>query len=217
MGLLVFELEDLYQRTFGTKPVVPKVQPGVDNSTPFQVPAKRADELFSKTGAPLFSTDLYGVEVWLPTEFFNLPQTTAAQRSAFPNGRLKLPYSVIRITGSSTIIRTPLAERRGSVKEQYNVDDYKITLKGFFLDKERRVFPEDDLKALKHLHESGQAFSIWNAITDIFLADPTETVYDQQQVVITSFELPEVEAGKRHVKPFVMQLESDNVFTLEVE
>jgi hypothetical protein len=36
------------------------------------------------------------------------------------------------------------------------------------------------------------------------------------KVVMESFELPEVEGGRKHVRPFNIQLESDSVFTLEV-
>jgi hypothetical protein len=146
-------------------------------------------------------TSLHGVEIWLPTRFRQLPS------DLFSDTTLLLPYCVIRITGSSTIVRTPLAERRGTVKELYSIDDYKITLKGFFIDRQR-VFPHDDLATLKKLHEMGAGFILDNAVSNVFLnAD--------DKVVITGFDLPEVEGGRKHVRPFVMQLESDTVFTLE--
>ena len=212
MSTIAFELQQLYQQTFGTKPVIGKVQYNTaDVGGLFKVLAKTEEVVYTETGAPLTAKDIRGTEIWLPVYFFNLPADIG------DNGRLFLPYCVVRISGTSTVIRTPLAERIGSAKEQYNVDDYKISLKGFFIDKENRVFPEKDLKALKKIHEMGKAFSIWNAATDIFLSNPAEGDLEQQQVIMTAFDLPEVEGGRKHVRPFTMTLESDNIFTLEVE
>jgi len=200
MSSIVFDIQELYQRTFGSRPYV------VKNNTlpqqqqqPYQLQGSHALELFDKVGNTL-QENVLGVEIWLPTILANLPT------ALFPDTFLKLPYSVIRITGSSTIVRTPLAQRRGTVKELYAIDDYKIVLKGFFIDENRR-WPYDGLHALKKLHEMGEAFSLDNALSNVFF-----NVNDK--VVMTGFDLPEVEGGRKHVRPFIIQLESDSVFDL---
>lgn len=211
MSSIITNLEDLYQRTFGSKPYQVGTIPGpLDSKEP-----KSIYKINSSTnggyGTDKLTTDTQGVEIWLPVWLEDLPGEVG------DNGKLFLPYSVVRITGNNTIISTPLAERIGSVKEQYNTDDYKITIKGFFIDKEQRLWPESDLVALKKLHEIGRAFKITNAITDIYLTHSSLPAIEQKRVVIRSFDLPEVQGGRKHVRPFVMQLESDCVFTLEVE
>lgn len=207
MSSLIFDIEQLYSRTFGSKPYkVPGQSFNENPEQPYQLPASKQDEAFAQDGS-LLQTSYAGVEIWLPTRFRGLPA------DKFENGQLFLPYMVVRVTGSSTIIRTPLVERRGTVKELFSVEDYKITLKGFLIDRNRQ-WPYRELKALKDLHESGSAFYLDNALTNIFLnADAAEP----DKVVMTGFDLPEVEGGRKHIRPVVMQIESDSVFTLEWE
>lgn len=207
MSSIIIDIDRLFQQQFGTKPHIVKI-PGENNSGEiYKINTTNTTNLTSD----YLTKDSKGVEIWLPVYFGGLPADVG------DNGDLFLPYTVVRITGSSTIIRTPLAERRGSVKELYNVDDYKINIKGFFIDKDKRLLPEKDLQALKRIHESGQAFTLYNKLTDIFLTDKSLTAIEQQRVVITGFDLPEVEGGRKYVRPFSMTLESDCVFTLEVE
>ena len=102
-----------------------------------------------------------------------------------------------------------MAERQGTVKELYSTDDYSISLKGFFIDVDKRIWPEADLRMFKKIFELQTAFILENALTNVFLAK-------DQKVVIESFDLPEVEGGRKHIRPFNIQLESDSIFTLEV-
>jgi hypothetical protein len=224
MSTIVFEIEQLYNQFFGSKPVVPKEGTNAKADTKFVIgglPKKTGLEFlpvvnsfnnkvqFTNQGNQLYDVDVKGVEIWLPTKLFNLPFTING------SNQVKLPYSVISISGGTNIVRTTVSERKGTVKELYNIDDYKISIKGFFIDKERRVWPEDDIIMLKKLHESGEAFGLDNALTNPFLQDNTIPDMEQQRVVMTGFSLPEVEGGRKHIRPFVMNLESDSVFTLE--
>lgn len=213
MSSLVIDIQNLYARTFGQRPyVVEQPQPNQDaNTYMVQAGVQNAVQTNRANGAPLSVVDKYGIDIWLPVELFNLPTGVGE------NGRMKLYYGTVRVSASATMVRTPLVERKGTVKELYNIDDYKITLKGFFIDKEYRSLPVEDIRALKELHERGQAFSIWNAITDIVLADTSNPGFEQQKVVMTSFELPDKDGGRKSMQPYIITLESDNVFTLEVE
>jgi hypothetical protein len=198
MSSIVYDIDQLYQRTFGGRPAVPKDLPPLPPATPPYAlqgaPVRRNTDMVGNT---LRSTYM-GVEVWLPTAFTDLPA------DLFERGVFELPFSVIRVTGSTTIVRTPLADRRGSVKELYSIDDYRFEIKGFFIDLKERLWPYQDLLSLKKLHELGDAFSIDNALANIFLEQ-------NDKVVMNSFQLPEVEGGRKHVRPFIIQLESDSV------
>lgn len=152
-------------------------------------------------------TNYKGREVWLPIRFFDLDP------SIFPSGELLMPWAVISVTGKKEFIRTPMAQRNGSVKELFNIDDYDIQIKGFLIDLEGRSFPEAQLMELYKLWNIGGAIGLDNALTNVFLPEDREF----RKVVITGFNLPEVEGGKKHVRPFSMTLESDQIFTLEDE
>lgn len=197
MSTIAFDLEQLYRRTFG--------------NTPYKIPDAKSGsnkQLSDANGSTLKETYLER-EVWLPTKFLNV--------NIDPTGRnhndLLLPYSVIKISGKKTIVKTPMAERGGTVKELYSIDDYSISLKGFLIDHDGRLWPEAWLKALQQLFELQTAVQLDNALTNIFLVKKDAA----QKVVIESLEFPEVEGGRKHVRPFNMQLESDSIFTLEVE
>lgn len=208
MSNFILDIENMFQRQFGTKPYhVGKVAydkaangyvvEGIPNSQKGLIPSN------------LLKSDGHGVEIWLPIEFYDLPT------KQFPKGTFYLPYAVIRIGGSSTIAKTSLAERKGTVKELYSIGDDSITIKGFFIDKVGRLFPEEDLEKLHQLRLLGTSFKIKNALTDIFLKDASLPSIEQYSVVLETFELMEVEGGRK-ARPFVMTLSSDSVFTLEV-
>lgn len=187
MSALTFDIDQLYESTFGTKP--------------YRVNESGPGNRFTQGSGSALTETYYNKEIWLPTRFTQLNDPGASD--------FFLPYSVIKISGKKTIVKTAMAERQGTVKELYSTDDYSISLKGFFIDDKNRIWPEEDLKAFKRLFELQTAVVLENALTNVFLGS-------DQKVVIESFELPEVEGGRKHVRPFNIQLESDSIFTLEV-
>jgi len=193
MSIINYDLIELYERTFGGKPY--KI-PESDQS------GKPGKNQVSAAGYKL--VDMYQErEIWLPTRLAELNMVTN-KRSEF-----LLPFCAVKISGKKTIVKTPMAERQGTVKELYSIDDYSISLKGFFIDIQRRIWPEDQLLALKEIFETNTAIAIDNALVNIVLGIDT-------RFVMVSYELPEVEGGRKHVRPFNIQLESDSIFTLEV-
>lgn len=205
----IFDIEELYKKTFGTNPYkIPGLSNKEPSMEPYYISGNAEKNVYTNLGS-LLSTNHLGTEIWLPTVLRNIPDSKDYKfDSKLGRGTMFLPYAVLRITAQSTIIRTPLIEQKGTVKEQFSIDDYRISLRGFFIDP-NRVFPIEDLKALKNLFELGTAFYLDNALSNQFL-EPTD------RVVITGFDLPEVEGGRKHVRPFSIQLESGSVFTLEV-
>ncbi|BAV09397.1 hypothetical protein SAMN05421788_101833 [Filimonas lacunae] len=201
MSSLIYDLEKLYKQTFGTKPeIVKRWTPDITNESQLWLNEMNQKPARDASGAEL-RLQYEGVEIWLPTKFWSLPSDMGDK------GTLLLPYTVVKIKCKKTIVKTPLAERRGTIKEQYSTEDYAISLKGFVIDK-KRVWPYNELTELKRLFELNRAVNMSNALTNIFIGD-------NDRVVIESFELPEVQGGRNHVRPFTMELESDTVFTLE--
>ena len=199
MSAIIYDLNQLYRQTFGSNPVVPPVRPTVKLEQPYSISQK--DDTSQLSGSS-FTTQYLGKEIWLPVKFYNLDV------NVFGTDKILLPYTVIRMSAKKTIIKTPLAERKGTVKELYSIDDFVISMKGFVIDEANRNFPENELIVLKKLFERNEAIDFDNALSNIFL--------DEQRVVIESLELPEVEGGSKHIRPFSITLESDSVFSLDV-
>jgi hypothetical protein len=204
MAQAVFDLEQLYRRTFGGRPyTVPGLSPNPEPETGFVIP-HRKDNVSQISGSHL-ATEHMGKEIWLPVKFYDL------DAGEFGAPELLLPYAVVKISGKKTIVKTALAERQGTVKELYGIDDYSISIKGFLIDEKNRIWPEAELKTLKKLFEINQAIKLDNALTNIFLDE------NESRVVVESFDLPEVEGGRKHVRPFSLSLESDSIFVLELD
>jgi hypothetical protein len=188
MSFLLNDIELLYRNTFGGKP--------------YRINGQK-EEVSQLSGSAL-TADYLGKEIWLPVKFVNL------NKAIFGATEVLLPYSVIKMSAKKTIVKTPLVERKGTVKELYSIDDFNISLKGFVIDEENRIWPEQELTILKKLFDLNEAIEFDNALSNIFLDKDT-------RVVIENLELPEVEGGRKHIRPFSLTLESDSVFTLELE
>ena len=205
---LVIDLVELFQKQFGSKPyVIPGVSSTTsDSTTPYNIQAKasKAEIEVTLTGSKI-REQYRGVEIFLPIRIFNGSELL-----------MYLPYCVVRINVKKNIVKTPMIERQGSVKEEFNTDDYVINIKGFLIGEDRK-FPEKELLLLKKLFDSKGSIILDNALTNIFLTEKGAPVDEQRRVVIESFDLPEVQGGREHVRPFTMQLLSDTIFTLEFE
>ena len=197
MSSIIYDISLLYQQTFGRRPY--RIEEA--NSIP------SSGEISSDKGN-LLKMDFEGREIWLPIKF------TGLDPLKFTNGELLLPYATIKIGGKKTIIKTPMPERGGSVKEFYSIDDYSITIKGFLIDSSKRLWPESEIIKLKNLWIESTAVAIDNAITNLFLGTPGAA--DSNRVIIEKIDFPEMEGKRMHIRPFSMTLESDNIFTLDV-
>lgn len=202
----VIDLGQLFQKQFGTKPYVVGSDGQItDNTEGFKIngtASPAAEKEFTAKGS-LIKETLGGINILLPVRFYD--------GSAL---LMHLPFVTVSIRFKKTIISTPMVERRGSVKEQFSTDDYAMTIKGFLIADDKK-FPEAEIKAMKDLCERQSALTVDNALFNIFLTDPELRSDEQRRVVILDCDWPEVTGG-RHVRPFVMQLVSDTVFTLEL-
>ena len=202
MAQIQFELQELYRRQFGTKPKLGKeLAPALTEG--YKIQGDNSNYLFTTQGSNL-KADFLGQEIWLPVRFIGL------DFAKFNTSELLLPYAVVKISGKKKVIKTPLPERGGNVIEEYSIDSYDIQITGFLIDK-NRIFPDAELDILHKLYLSSDAIRLDNALTNIFLQEGGYGVF------IEAFELPEVEGGRKHVRPFALRLTSDSLFTLELE
>lgn len=202
----IIDLSKLFQGTFGAKPyVIPGMSDNTESTTPgFQVGVSSSSQLVTPSGS-LLQEKVKGIDILLPVKFYD--QDTLL---------MSMPYCVCRVSSKKSIVKTSLPERIGTVKEQYSIDDYSITVKGFIIG-DNKTFPEKDLQTLKQLYETKTAVTMENALTNIFLTNPELPRYEQRRVVILDLDLPEVSGGRENVRPFSMMIESDTVFILELE
>lgn len=217
MSTIPSEILDIYQRYFGSRPVVvtpTPTYPPNDATIPQSNPSP-GYPVRSPKGA-ILAEQYLNTEIWLPITLKALPGDFVHAKNGTA-GEWYLPYATVMVSGSASMIKTPLNQRKGTVKELYSIDDYRISIKGFLIDKQTRSFPEAEVTYLKRLYELGTAFKIDNAATNIFLEDTSLPPDQQYRVVIEKFELPEVSGGRKSMRPFTMELSSDYIFTLTRE
>jgi hypothetical protein len=211
MAEISLSLAELFEQTFGykTRAFEPEFKhvTGDGNSL-----SDRKEQ--GASGSPYYATDAQGREYFMPVtltyeESSALPDTPT---TASTLKKWDLPYPVISITSKKTVVETALTERRGTVKELINVQDYEIIVKGFIVGNTHE-FPENDMATLRTIYEQNTAISIACPLTDIFLLRPGRSGSDQ--VVITELKFPAV-TGIKNVRPYELKLVSDEPFNLLV-
>ncbi len=216
MAEVTFSLADLFEKTFGykTQAFDPQFSDVKGNIAPF-----RQEQGIN--GSPYYAKDALGGEYFMPVTI-TFPETTSIpeQPGNIPSSsgdnsfsilkNWNLPYPVVSITSKKTIIETPLTERRGTVKELINIQDYEIVIKGFIIGNTNE-FPESDVAILRTIYEQNIPLSIQCPLTDIFLLRPDRSGNDQ--VVIRELKLPFIK-GIKNIRPYELVLVSDEPFNL---
>lgn len=121
---------------------------------------------------------------------------------------IDIACATVRVTSQRTVIRTPLVERMGTVKELYGQDDWKFTIKGVLIDRFGNM-PEEKIMLLKRIYEMRRPVELRNAYTDLFLED-------SKRIAILSLEFPEIEGKSIRMRSFVLQAESDYITNLYI-
>lgn len=200
-----FDLLQLYKDVFGNSPYyVPSksteksssqdvVYSGIDSN-----PFPKGTIHYNKNNISLNKAGLYGKDVWFPVKLVSAE-----------HGELEIDVCTIAVNLTKTIIRTAVSERKGTVKECFNIDDYKFTIRGFFVGKGRR-FPEDEIEQLKLIFESSEPVELHGGYPELFLDKSC-------RIAIETLEFPE-QQGKAHwVRPFSFTCETDYVEDLELK
>jgi len=201
-----FDIASLFKQAFGINPplnyVIPKKQSNVqENFDPggFSIPEKRENIQRANLGSPLYGTDKYGRQYFMPVTL----------------GGVSLWFPVIGIRLKKTIVETGMVERRGTVKEIINKDDIQINIKGLIVNPYDE-FPQEELAQLNDLFCRDESLELRSAITDIFFEDKTNPIADTYKVVIREVPVPMI-SGTKHVKPYEIDCISDTVFELELK
>jgi hypothetical protein len=108
------------------------------------------------------------------------------------------------------IVKTSLtgSTRKGTVKELIGRDDDIIVIRGICLNyKSTKVYPEDEVKAIRELVERNESLAIECALTQLL---------GIERVVIERASFPEM-VGVQHAQAFELQCVSDEEFDLEIE
>lgn len=123
------------------------------------------------------------------------------------NGEL-LPICTISVSSKKVIVETPLNGKRGSVKELIRTEDYVFNIRGVCFGY-KREFPEAKIELLRKIYELSESVEMKCALSDIFMPKG-------QKVVVKSLSLPDSKISE-HVRPFEMEVVSDETFDLEIE
>ena len=192
-------MAEVFKQVYG---YVPARVPGLPNYSEeaslntIQPLIKKDSNLY---GQPLYGkADLIGREVFCPVNIEGVDKFGTAKD-------FHLPYSVIGIDRTKTVIMTEMTELSGSVKEVIGNRDYEITIKGFLLG-EYEQFPDKELSELNELFEQNRPVRLKSAFSDIFL-------YNHDTVLITRLSIPQ-KPGVVGVRDFSLQMVSDSIFNL---
>ena len=183
MANITTSIEQAYNTYFGGGYVVPE---------PSQQPRKE-----TLLGTPI-ATEWMGREVLLPVTLW-----------VDDTYNIEIPCATVRVSTQRTVVRTPITQRVGTVKELYGQDDWKFTIKGVLIDRWGNL-PEDKIMLLKRIFEMGRPVELRNAYTDLFLED-------SKRVALLSLEFPEIEGKSLRMRSFVIQAESDYITNLRVD
>lgn len=157
----------------------------------------RRGQQFNKIGS-------YGQDIWFPIELkgYRIIENKNLEEIILP-----IDVCTISVNLVSTIVRTPITEKKGSVKEIISHDDYKFTIRGFLIDKNRKV-PDQQILDLVDLKESTEEKTLHGGYPELFL-DKT------CRIVISDLEFPEVQGKNHWIRPFTLTCESDFITDLE--
>ncbi len=201
----IFDLQELYKTYFKKSPyyITPKdseepvtqdiVYSGIadNNRTKGSIDYSSKQIALNKIGA-------YGQDIWFPITF------KVSEKLS-----LEIEACTVAVNLSKTIIKTAVSERKGTVKETFGIDDYKFTIKGFLIGK-NRFFPEDQINKLKEIFETTDPVELHGGYPELFLDESC-------RVVIATLDFPEVQGKSPWIRPFNLTCESDFIQDLIIK
>jgi hypothetical protein len=155
---------------------------------PFEYRAKNR-ALQSELGENYWLDNLLGQPVFMPVRL----------------GGIDLPNPVISITGSKTVIETPIVGQEGTVKEIISTNDYEIRIRCFVKD-DSDQYPEMLVRKISDLYKQNRLLTIECVLTDFFLQP-------KDNCVITGIYIPESESTES-MELIELTLKSDREFEI---
>lgn len=115
--------------------------------------------------------------------------------------------TVLELERAKIIVKTNMQGRDGSVKEYISMDDWSLNFKGFFINYENDLYPEEKVETLLRIYEK----KIPLKITSKWLSR-----WGIERVVMENISFPTFE-GFSNVQPFELRCLSDDPITLTIE
>ena len=197
----IFDIHKLYKSVFGSTPYFIKSEEPQEELELYQIAqsdrSKYTIDYTSKQIA-LNKKSVYGTDIWHPITFWE---------SEF--SKIEIEACTVAVNLLKTVVRTSVSERKGTVKEIFNIDDYRFSVRGLLIGKDR-FFPEEQIAMLKKLFETTQPVFLKGGYPEIFLEE-------NAQVVITALDFPDVEGKAHWIRPFTLTCESDYIQDLILE
>lgn len=114
---------------------------------------------------------------------------------------------LIEISGSKTIIKTPIDGNEGTFKEHFTKGDYVITIRGICVNEDDTDdYPEEQVRGIRDIIEKQEHVSVTNRLLSFFNID---------HLAIESFRFPAVE-GAPGMQPYELSCLSDRFMSLEL-
>lgn len=206
----VFNIYKLYKEYFGRESYyvdpngeTKKYGEDVENLGIEKNPRPRGTIHYSQKNIAFNKSGFYGQDIWFPIELRSRIKTGQGWKDI----SVAVDACTISVNLVSTIVSTPVVGRKGTVNEIVNVEDYKFTIRGFLIGKNRLV-PEDDILNLLYIRESTQEKTLHGGYPELFL--------DQTcRIVISELEFPEVQGQNHWIRPFSLTCKSDFITDLE--
>lgn len=201
---IAFDLLKLYKTYFNNQPYFVSgdeskplaLEPGYSITT--ENPRPRGSIDYSSKSIAFNKIGAYGQAIWFPVELWKSNKKL-----------IEIEACTVAVNLSKNIIRTAVSERQGTVKECFSVDDYRFTIKGFLIGKNRMI-PEDQILQLKDFFETTEPIALHGAYPEMFMNDKT------CQVAVSALDFPEVQGKATWVRPFNMMLETDFIDSLSI-
>ncbi len=161
----------------------------------YKLPTKKAGELRTTKGVPIYKQDMMGRWYFMPVSFHHLRKN------------YEIDCALVSISQAKKIIKTDVVGKRGTVKELISLQDLEISIKGAIVGD--GCFPEAEIKQFNELWRINEAVDLSCAISSLFMED-------NDKVVITNFSMPEQNKSE-HVQLVSLKCVSDAPFELIIE
>jgi hypothetical protein len=200
MAHISIDIQELYKTYWGKKYVIPDEFRSSEEGGDWVIPEKGDYWLDGYDYSTLITDKYQGRNVILPIRFF------VANGS---EDNMKIPCATIQATRRNTIIRTPVSEREGTVKEYFGTGDWVFNIKGVLIG-ENGNFPTKDVEKLVEYSKNKSELHLYNGLSTLLLKGA-------DKVVVESLEFPEHQGKHVRFRAFQMTVESDFIDTLKVE
>lgn len=111
---------------------------------------------------------------------------------------------IISVTGSNIIVKRQVSKGRirGSIKERWTQDDYKIKISGIFINNESEAYPKEDVTRLKSFCEAAK----------VNVRCPLFEIFSINQIVVEGYDFP-FTSGKTN-QAYTIDAVSDDIYKL---